>query len=199
MGKFPISDDEVMEMALKWISEYAASHSGNTVNFYDCMQGVLDSVKVVYWKYRKKDYMYRRIPIPPEQPAEYQEIFNRICEPLYAKASKRITSLMKSRKMSEINATTASVLISSSLHERGLTYAIETQKYRAKVHIKMEKEKVITFIIMYKEINAGLLDEILDSIVSLMEEVTTLGREIQIWRNKRSRWLDWKEAEDGGR
>lgn len=82
---------------------------------------------------------------------------------------------MQQRRVSQINATTASALIPEEFKKVGLMAQVSGQKYRAKVVVPLTGTSV-RFYVRYKDMNReGLMDDIIKAVLDLKDAINRLG------------------------
>ena len=184
---FPLSDEEVIEEALKTVTGYANRHPGDDFNINDCVELTLASVKDI-WKKVRHCATYQKLNW--EDLDEIAQLVCRIRTDLSARACKKASECLKNRKIQQINKMTAEALIVYELRQRGLNYFFEWQKLRVKVSIKLECKNVITVIIKYKDIREGKLTEILDKVLAIADLHNKAGVPLTVW-SLTGRWRNW--------
>lgn len=116
---------------------------------------------------------------------EYVKEVTRIWTEIEHEVSSNVEKLLqkaKTRKMmKEVRVTTAKAAIAVAMKEAGIDHIFEGQTYRAKVSVAISKNRALTFYIPYKNIN-DKLPTIINSLKSILHNLTTLGSNISISR-----------------
>lgn len=186
-----MTDEEVIREALKMVTEYANRHPGDEFNINECIDYTLGAVKRI-WRTARK--------YPPNSTLTYEDISeisilaNRIATELRARTYIKATECLKNRKLLEINKTTAEALISYELRQRGFKFFFEWQKLRVKVSLQLESGNGMTFIVKYKDIREGKLQQILEDIMAIVEPLNRTKINISVWPLSGSwkTWSGWK-------
>ena len=83
---------------------------------------------------------------------------------------------LRSRKVSEINASTAKVIIAERFREAGLEAKVTGQLYRARVEVTVTPSYRVRFYVNYKKmLKEGLLDELVKAVQNLANALDLLG------------------------
>ena len=83
---------------------------------------------------------------------------------------------LRSRKVSEINASTAKVIIAERFREAGLEAKVTGQLYRARVEVTVTPSYRVRFYVNYKKmLKEGLLDELVTAVQNLANALDLLG------------------------
>jgi len=188
---FPLSDEEVIRKALTAVTAHVRDHSHESVNVNDCVNAAVNNVKSVWKEARGYRQWYA---LKENDIREIAEITARIEKELTDRAVKKAGSLLKRQKVRKISAAVAEAMLDDTLGEMGLKYHIIRQTYRAKIHILLPNRKVLQFIILYSEMAAGKTEGILNQIKTVINDLITSGRDIQIMRY-RGQW-EWEFPDD---
>lgn len=188
---FPMTDEEVIREALKYVTDYSNRHPGDEFNINECIDYTLGSVKRI-WRTARK-YLPNST-LTYEDISEISLLANRIATELRARTYIKATECLKNRKLLEINKTTAEALISYELRQRGFKFFFEWQKLRVKVSIQLECGNGMTFIVKYKDIREGKLQQILEDIMAIVEPMNRTKISISVWPLSGSwkTWSGWK-------
>ena len=101
-------------------------------------------------------------------------------EPECIAAIEKFTKEFKQKKMiSEIQMTTARVVVREAMQEAGLKHHFTGQTYRAKIAILITGNRTLTVYIAYKKLNE-LLPEVIESAKVIVKELESLGKNISI-------------------
>lgn len=83
---------------------------------------------------------------------------------------------LRSRKVSEINAITAKAVITARLKETGYESEITSQRYRARVEVRVAKGYTLRFYVSYKNVNReGFLDGVIQAVGRIQTDLESLG------------------------
>ena len=188
---FPMTDEEVIREALKMVTDYANRHPGDEFNINECIDYTLGSVKRIWRTARKYS---PNSALTYEDISEISILANRIATELRARSYIKATECLKNRKLLEINKTTAEALISYELRQRGFKFFFEWQKLRVKVSLQLESGNGMTFIVKYKDIREGKLQQILEDIMAIVEPLNRTKINISVWPLSGSwkTWSGWK-------
>ena len=189
---FPLTDEEVIDRALRTVTEYANLHPGDDFNINQCVEQTMASVKDI-WKKARHVGAWQKLDW--QDLDEIARLVCRIRDDLSARACIKANECLKRRKVREIDKMTAEALISYELHRRGLQYFFEWQKLRVKVSIKLECRKAMTVIIKYKDIREGKLTEIMDKLLEIAELHNKAGVQLTVWplTGRWRKWSGWKD------
>jgi len=188
---FPMTDEEVIREALKMVTDYANRHPGDEFNINECIDYTLGSVKRIWRTARKYS---PNSALTYEDISEISILANRIATELRARSYIKATECLKNRKLLKINKTTAEALISYELRQRGLKFFFEWQKLRVKVSLQLESGNGMTFIVKYKDIREGKLQQIMEDIMAIVEPLNRTKINISVWPLSGSwkTWSGWK-------
>jgi hypothetical protein len=101
-------------------------------------------------------------------------------EPEILCAIEKLLKEFKLKKITkEIQAVSAQVAIKSAMNEAGLQYQFIAQTHRAKVLVKITKNRALTMYIPYKKL-LDQLPQIIDSLKVIRKELEGLGNNITI-------------------
>lgn len=186
-----MTDEEVIREALKMVTDYANRHPGDEFNINECIDYTLGSVKRIWRTARKYS---PNSALTYEDISEISILANRIATELRARSYIKATECLKNRKLLEINKTTAEALISYELRQRGFKFFFEWQKLRVKVSLQLESGNGMTFIVKYKDIREGKLQQILEDIMAIVEPLNRTKINISVWPLSGSwkAWSGWK-------
>ena len=186
-----MTDEEVIREALKMVTDYANRHPGDEFNINECIDYTLGSVKRIWRTARKYS---PNSALTYEDISEISILANRIATELRARSYIKATECLKNRKLLEINKTTAEALISYELRQRGFKFFFEWQKLRVKVSLQLESGNGMTFIVKYKDIREGKLQQILEDIMAIVEPLNRTKINISVWPLSGSwkTWSGWK-------
>ena len=188
---FPLTDEEVIQEALKTVTEYANCHPGDEFNINACTDAVMSSVMEIWMKAR--GYTSART-LKWEDKDEYSQLVSRIRMDLRARTCIKASECLKNRKIRQINMSTAEALITYELRQRGLKFFFEWQKLRVKVSIKLDCGSALTFIVKYKDIREGKLLKILDVIMAIITPLNQTKGDVTVWplTGTWKTWNGWK-------
>jgi len=176
---FPLSDEEVIRQALTAVTAHIKCHQHEAVNVNDCVSAALHEV-ISVWKRARGHRNY--YVLKEKDTREIADITSRIEKDLAERALKKAGSLLKRQKIRRISAVVAEAMLDDTLGEMGLKYHIIRQTYRAKVQIKLPNNNMLQFIILYSEMAAGKTGEILNQIRTILSNLISSGRDIQVMR-----------------
>ena len=188
---FPMTDEEVINEAMKTVKEYADHHPGDDFDINECIDRTLASVKRIWrtarkyspnqaWKWEDQD--------------ELSRLIKRTSTDLRACAYTKAMECLKNRKIRQINMATAEALITCELRKRGFKFYFNWQKLRVKVSIKLECGSAMTFIVTYKDIREGKRVQIMDEVMAVVEPINKTKTHISLWPLSGSwrTWNGWK-------
>jgi len=191
-GKKRIDEEALVKEALNAIPAYLRSHNiTGTYSVDDCSVEVLKALKKAYCKAIGKSWMPR---LTNNEAQELEAIANRNNDRIRNLARKRILEKTVKMKAKQINEVTARAAISSALQGSGYKLSIEAQCYRVKATILLPNGMAIMTPIKYKEIDAGKLNQIIDSVKALADQLTSMRRDITVYNAKQSvNWAGWQQ------
>lgn len=165
---FPHSDAVIISMCMKAVSEYASQmyKSLSPFKVEDCVARAVNSYKEVY---RKARGYSRNAPLSRYHTEEMQEIFRRIGPALEEKARTAAMRRAVGIKTKAIGKVTAEAAVKAEAERLGYTCRTIPQCYRIKVIFTIQNKYEVMLIILYRDILAGRLPEIMSSFGELTE------------------------------
>ena len=101
-------------------------------------------------------------------------------EPEFIAAIEKYTRDYKQKKLtSDIQMTTARVIVREAMQDAGLRHHFTGQTYRAKIDILITGNRTLTVYISYKKLNE-LLPKVIESAKVIVKELESLGNNISI-------------------
>lgn len=174
MNRFnELTEEEVISEALRAVPDYLESIRTT---------GVFQLDKCVALETKRIEKLYKKgIDIRQYSPMEKITFQNRNSFmahfiPILTERTLPIQQrYMQQRRVSQINAITASALIQEGFKKVGLTAQVIGQKYRAKVVVPLMGTSV-RFYVSYKDLKReGLMDDIIKAVLDLKDAINRLG------------------------
>lgn len=181
MITFPLTDDEMVSSCLTAVKAFCKNrrHLGS-FDADKCVDAAISEFKAQYRKargYRKSSAM------KPEHLREMDLMYGRLRDVIEDGAREISLGFATKHKTLEITKTTADAYIKASMAEAGFkSCSVICQCYRAKVTVTLPSRYKAMFIVKYKDIMAGKMEEQVAMFISLTEKVESLPFTIKIWK-----------------
>lgn len=187
---FPLTDEQVIRKALMTVTRYAETFPDESFYLDECVDWTMGSIKDV-WKAARGYSSHQALT--REDQDEIVELFVRIGPDLRERAVEKAMECLRNRKVQKLNQTTAEAIISNELRRRGLPFHVDWQKLRAKVSIKLECGRALTFFVKYKDIEEGKLLPMLDEVFAVVEPLdkTKVHLTVSPLSGAMKNWAGW--------
>ncbi|MCQ2147217.1 MAG: hypothetical protein MJZ16_06845 [Bacteroidales bacterium] len=172
------TDEELLSAANKGLYSFLAQKlKTTTVTIQDCLdyqkvqiKGFIQSRKPHYWETLTKD----------EKSLVRQEI-ERLKDVLRQMAETTLLKVQKDNTIQKINANCTEALVKSFMEEHDITVKyIWMQKYRAKVAILLNYDKILILHIKYKNAAADL-EHVPQTVADANRMIDLFGRDVKIF------------------
>ena len=170
-----LTDEELVEEAMKAVPDFLERiRSTGDFDLEDCVRRGMARVERLF---KVKHGIRAFFQLDNRERAEWNRTQDRIRPILTEKMRDIQLRYLRSRKVSQLNAVTAKVLIEGTFKAAGLDVAVTGQRYRARVEVMMPPGHVVRFYIGYKKLlkEDGILEETMEAVRNLMEALGKLG------------------------
>ncbi len=138
-----------------------------------CVQGALNRIERLY---KSKHGLYMNAQIGRREREEIRRVMVHYQPVLYERIDEVRRRLLQARKVTEINAATAKVLITERFREIGLKAHVTGQMYRARVEVIVSSSYLVRFYVNYKKmLQEGVLDNAVAAVQELAKAMDRLG------------------------
>ena len=169
-----MTEDEIIEDAMRAVPDYLATIR-DTGNFRleRCVDFELGRVRKLFRESRARVFP----PSPSKVNLNELDIVLAYFEPLLRERTLPVMQrYLKGRRVSELNATAARVILSEALGKAGLDAKVTGQRYRARVDVKIQPGTILRFYVRYKDLpKEGLVGDTLKAALDLKDALMRLG------------------------
>ena len=192
---FPLKDEQVIEQALKAVTEYAKNHKGASFDPDACVKLARKEIKPVWGNARFQGVFHCRVFDRfrgrwPSEVRELEELTMRITPELDRRAKELAYEFLKKQKVDAINLTTYEALIASELRARGYKFLFQWQKNKVRVTIKVSETLACTQEIKYSDIRRGQLPELIADVAEAVDLLCGKDLNVSIWKMSK----DWSTS-----
>lgn len=174
MRKFnELTEDEIIDEGLRAVPEYMERiRPSGVFNLENCVKAEIKRVEQLY----KSSLGIRQYaPMTKSQLQEMDAFTAHFVPKLTERTSTIQQRYMQQRRVSQINAVTASALIPEEFRKAGLKAEVFGQRYRAKVIVPLAGTSV-RFYVRYKDLGReGLMDDVIKAVLDLKDALNRLG------------------------
>lgn len=179
---FKMTEDEIVDEAMKAvIPEYLERiRSTGRFDVERCVGLELDYIGRMY----KKSLPHGILNLlSKKDTAEMDQVMAHFQPLLFAKTQLRKERYLRDRKVSEINAVSARIILTEFFRDKGLQVEVFGQRYRSRVDVKLNPMTTVRFYVPYKKMNQeGLLDETLSALLDMKSALEKLGKGASVRR-----------------
>lgn len=178
-----MTDEQVIEQALKTVTEYAKNHNGDAFDADECVKSTIKAIEPIYRGVRFPGRI-----LSPSQAKELRELTKRVKPELERKAKELAYECMKKQKVDSINLTTYEALITSELRARGYMFLFQWQKNKVLVTIKVSDTLACTQEIKYSDIKRGRLPALIADVAEAVDLLSGKDLKVSVWKMNK----DWR-------
>lgn len=179
---FNMTEDEIVAEAMKAVIPEHLERIRSTGRFdvERCVELELKYIGRMYRKARNLRYVEH---LNRKDTAELDQILAHFQPLLFAQTQLRKERYLRGRKVSEINAVSARIILTEIFREKGLQAEVTCQRYRSRVDVKLNPMTTVRFYVPYKKMNQeGLLDETLAALMEMKSALEKLGKGVSVRR-----------------
>ena len=169
-----LTEEELLAVGMEVVPEFRERFRNTGVFDLDrCVRAALGRIERLY---KSKHGLFVSAQISRHEREELQQVVFRIQPLLYMRIADIRQRLLQARKVSDINASTAKVIIAERFREAGLEAKVTGQLYRARVEVSVSSSYRVRFYVNYKKmLNEGLLDDAVTAVLDLAKALDRLG------------------------
>lgn len=173
---FPLTDEDIIELALKSVKEYARQHKECNFDVEDCVKCAVDAVETVWKSVRTPGWILK-----PWQVSELKEIAGRIKPQLEHRARALAYKCLRKQKIESFKITAYEAQITSELRARGYRFLYVWQKSKVLVTIRISDTLACTKEIKYSDIKQGLLPGLIADMAEAVDLLKGQDLRVNVW------------------
>ena len=169
-----LTEEEILEVGMEVVPEFRERFR-NTGEFDvgRCVQMALSRIERLY---KSKHGIYKNAQIGRREREEIHQIMVHYQPLLYERIDGVRRRILQARKVTEINASTAKVIIAARFREAGFDAKVTGQLYRARVEVTVSSSYQVRFYVNYKKmLQEGVLDNAVTAVQDLAKAMDRLG------------------------
>ena len=169
-----LTEEEILGVGLEVIPEFRERFRDTEVfDIGRCVEAALWRIERLY---KSKHGLYKNAQMSRREREELDQVLAYFQPILYARITEVRQRILQTRKVSEINAATAKVLITERFREAGLEAQVTGQLYRARIEVKVSSSYRVRFYMNYKKmLQEGVLEEAVSAVQDLAKAMDRLG------------------------
>lgn len=170
-----LTDEELVEEAMRAMPDYLEMiRATGNFDLDDCVRRGMARLERLF---KVKHGIRAFFQLDNREREEWTQAQDRIRPVLTEKMREIQLRYLRSRKVSQLNAVTAKVLIEGTFKAAGLDVDVTGQRYRARVIVDVPPSYAVRFYISYKKLmkEDGILEKTVDAVRKLVEAMSTLG------------------------
>ena len=178
---FPITDDNMVSSCIRAAESFCKERlSMGEFDSRKCSDSALAMFNLQYRDARKCG---RSTALRSEHLAEMTSIYERLWPRIEQGVKEVSLKYAKKFKVRQMTQATAKAFISEAIKENGITdFNVVCQCYRAKVFLYQPSKYKTMFIVKYKDIMSGKLDDYVSRLLELKRTVEELPFEVRFWK-----------------
>ena len=169
-----LTEEEILAVGMEVVPDYRERFR-NTGEFDldRCVRAALGRIERLY---KSKHGLYKNAQIGRREREDIRQIMVHYQPLLYERIDEVRRRILQARKVTEINAATAKVLITERFREIGLKARVTGQMYRARVEVTVSSSYQVRFYVNYKKmLQEGVLDNAVAAVQDLAKAMDRLG------------------------
>lgn len=169
-----LTEEEILTVGMEVVPDYR-DRFRNTGEFDldRCVRAALGRIERLF---KSKHGIFVNGQISRHERVELEQVLAHFQPILYARIAEVRQRLLQARKVSDINASTAKVIIAERFREEGLEAKVTGQLYRARVKVSVSPSYQVRFYVNYKKmLKEGLLDDLVAAVKDLAKALDRLG------------------------
>lgn len=169
-----LTEEEVLEVGMEVVPEFRERfRNTGELDVGRCVQMALSRIERLY---KSKHGLYKNAQIGRREREDIRQIMVHYQPLLYERIDEVRRRILQARKVTEINAATAKVLITERFREIGLKARVTGQMYRARVEVTVSSSYQVRFYVNYKKmLQDGVLDNAVAAVQDLAKAMDRLG------------------------
>ena len=169
-----LTEEEILAVGMEVVPDFRERFR-NTGEFDldRCVRAALGRIERLY---KSKHGLYKNAQIGRREREDIRQIMVHYQPLLYARIAEVRQRILQTLKVSEINASTAKVIIAARFQEAGFDAKVTGQLYRARVEVTVSPSHRVRFYVNYKKmLKEGLLDDAVVAVQDLAKAMDRLG------------------------
>ena len=169
-----LTEEELLAVGMEVIPEFRERFRNTGVFDLDrCVRAALGRIERLY---KSKHGLFVNAQISRHEREELVQVVAHFQPLLYARIAEARQRFLQSQKVSEINASTAKVIITERFREAGFEAKVTGQLYRARVEVTVPPSYRVRFYVNYKKmLKEGVLDNAVAAVQDLAKAMDHLG------------------------
>ena len=169
-----LTEEEILAVGMEVVPEFRERFR-NTGEFDldRCVRAALGRIERLY---KSKHGIFAHGQMGRREREELVQVVAHFQPLLYARIAEVRQRILQTIKVSEINASTAKVIIAAQFREAGFEAKVTGQLYRARVEVTVSSSYRVRFYVNYKKmLKEGLLDDLVAAVQDLAKALDRLG------------------------
>ena len=169
-----LTEEEILAVGMEVVPDYRERFR-NTGEFDldRCVRAALGRIERLF---KSKHGIFAHGQMGRREREEIRQIMVHYQPLLYERIDEVRRRILQARKVTEINAATAKVLITERFREIGLKARVTGQMYRARVEVTVSSSYQVRFYVNYKKmLQEGVLDNAVAAVQDLAKAMDRLG------------------------
>ena len=169
-----LTEEEILAVGMEVVPDFRERfRNTGEFNLDRCVRAALGRIERLY---KSKHGIFVHGQIGRREREELDQVVVHFQPLLYARIAEVRQRILQTLKVSEINAATAKVIISTRFRETGFEVKVTGQLYRARVEVTVTPSYRVRFYVNYKKmLKEGLLDELVTAVQNLANALDLLG------------------------
>ena len=178
-----LTEEEILSFGMDVVPTFRDKFRSTGVFDLDrCVQAALGRIEHLF---KSKHGIYAHGQMGRREREELAQVVAHFQPLLYARIAEVRQRILQTLKVSEINASTAKVIIAARFREAGFEVKVTGQLYRARVEVTVTPSYRVRFYVNYKKmLKEGLLDELVTAVQNLANALDLLGYGATVERYK---------------
>lgn len=168
-----LTEEDIIQEALRAVPEYLERiRTSGVFNLENCVKAETKRIEQLY----KAGLGIRQYsPLNRKEIQELDALTGYFIPILMERTRPVQQRYMQQRRVSQINAITASALITEEFKKVGLKAEVIGQRYRAKVLVELPGT-IVRFYVRYKDLGReGIMDDVIKAVLDLKDALNRLG------------------------
>ena len=169
-----LTEEEILAVGMEVVPDFRERFR-NTGEFDldRCVRAALGRIERLY---KSKHGIFAHGQMGRREREELAQVVAHFQPLLYARIAEVRQRILQTLKVSEINASTAKVIIAARFQEAGFDAKVTGQLYRARVEVTVSPSHRVRFYVNYKKmLKEGLLDDAVVAVQDLAKAMDRLG------------------------
>lgn len=168
-----LTEEEILSVGMEVVPDFR-DRFRNTGEFDldRCVRAALTRLERLY---KSKHGIFVNSQLNRREREELNQFLVQFQPILYARIAEVRQRILQTRKISEINASTAKVIITERFRETGLEAKVTGQLYRARVEVTTGSHRIRFYVNYKKMLQEGVLDKAVTAVQDLAKALDCLG------------------------